>query len=77
MVANISAVAMQDEKAYWQKAFDMEMMHKVNAATPFLERSKRSAVVAVSCASVVKVISPASQWRFQSLASNLRIRNGG
>lgn len=54
VVANVSALAVQDEDASWQKAFDVDMMHTVrtvNAAMPFLEKSKAGSIVAVSSVS--------------------------
>lgn len=54
LVANVSALAVQDEAASWQKAFDVDMMHTVNAvaaALPYLEKSKQGSVVAVSSVS--------------------------
>jgi 3-oxoacyl-[acyl-carrier protein] reductase len=54
VVANVSALAVQDEEASWQKAFDVDMMHTVRAveaALPFLEKSSHGSVVAVSSVS--------------------------
>ena len=54
LVANVSALAVQDEVASWQKAFEVDMMHTVhavNAAMPYLEKSKHAAVVPVSSVS--------------------------
>jgi 3-oxoacyl-[acyl-carrier protein] reductase len=54
VVANVSALAVQDEAASWQKAFDVDMMHTVNtvnAAMPYLEKSKAGSIVTVSSVS--------------------------
>jgi 3-oxoacyl-[acyl-carrier protein] reductase len=54
VVANVSALAVQDEAASWQKAFDVDMMHTVNAinaAMPHLEKSKAGSIVVVSSVS--------------------------
>ena len=47
LVANVSALAAQDVEESWSKAFDVDMMHSVhavNAALPFLEKSKHPSV---------------------------------
>ena len=36
VVANVSALAVQDEDASWQKAFDVDMMHTVHAVNAAL-----------------------------------------
>jgi 3-oxoacyl-[acyl-carrier protein] reductase len=54
VVANVSALAVQDEAASWQKAFEVDMMHTVNAvnaAMPYLEKSKHGSIVTVSSVS--------------------------
>jgi 3-oxoacyl-[acyl-carrier protein] reductase len=54
VVANVSALAVQDEEASWQKAFEVDMMHTVNAvnaAMPHLEKSKHGSIVTVSSVS--------------------------
>ena len=54
VVANVSALAVQDEVVSWHKAFEVDMMHTVhavNAAMPYLEKSKHAAVVPVSSVS--------------------------
>ena len=54
VVANVSALAVQDSEESWRKAFDVDMMHTVravNAALPHLETSKHPAVVIVSSVS--------------------------
>ena len=54
LVANVSALAVQDSEDSWQKAFEIDMMHTVraaNAALPFLEKSKHPAIVVVSSVS--------------------------
>ena len=43
LVANVSALAAQDVEESWSQAFDVDMMHTVNAvnaALPYLEKSK-------------------------------------
>ena len=45
LVANVSALAVQDSEEAWQKAFETDMMHTVravNAALPYLEKSETS-----------------------------------
>jgi 3-oxoacyl-[acyl-carrier protein] reductase len=54
LVANVSALAVQDNEEAWQKAFDIDMMHSVravNAALPHLEKSGHPAIVFVSSVS--------------------------
>ncbi len=54
LVANVSALAVQDNEEAWQKAFEIDMMHTVravNAALPYLEKSRHPAVVIVSSVS--------------------------
>lgn len=54
VVANVSALAVQDSEEAWGKAFETDMMHTVravNAAMPHLEASKSGAVVIVSSVS--------------------------
>jgi 3-oxoacyl-[acyl-carrier protein] reductase len=54
LVANVSALAVQDTEEAWQKAFDVDMMHTVravNAALPYLEKSQHPAIVFVSSVS--------------------------
>jgi 3-oxoacyl-[acyl-carrier protein] reductase len=54
VVANVSALAVQDSEESWQKAFDTDMMHTVrvvNAALSHLESSKHPAVVIISSVS--------------------------
>jgi 3-oxoacyl-[acyl-carrier protein] reductase len=51
LVANVSALAAQDVEESWSKAFDVDMMHSVhavNAALPFLEKSKHPSIVIIS-----------------------------
>jgi 3-oxoacyl-[acyl-carrier protein] reductase len=43
LVANVSALAVQDDEESWSNTFDVDMRHtvlSVNAALPFLEKSK-------------------------------------
>jgi 3-oxoacyl-[acyl-carrier protein] reductase len=54
LVANVSALAVQDTDEAWQKAFGIDMMHTVhavNAALPFLEKSEHPSIVIVSSVS--------------------------
>ena len=54
LVANVSALAVQDSEEAWRQAFDTDMLHTVraaNAALPHLEQSKRPAIVIVSSVS--------------------------
>ena len=54
LVANVSALAVQDNEEAWRNAFETDMMHTVraaNAALPFLERSKHPAIVIISSVS--------------------------
>ena len=54
LVANVSALAVDQSEEAWQKQFQVDMLHTVravNAALPFLEKSKAPAVVIVSSVS--------------------------
>jgi len=54
LICNVSALAVQDEVESWKKAFDIDMMHTVNAvnaALPYLEKSKAASIVIVSSVS--------------------------
>ncbi len=54
LVANVSALAAQDVEESWGKAFDVDMMHTVNAvgaALPFLEKSRHPSIVVISSVS--------------------------
>jgi 3-oxoacyl-[acyl-carrier protein] reductase len=54
VVANVSALAVQDNEEAWKAAFETDMLHSVravNAALPFLEQSKHPAIVFVSSVS--------------------------
>ena len=55
LVANVSALAAQDVEESWSKAFDvaymMHTVHAVNAALPFLEKSKHPSIVIISSVS--------------------------
>jgi 3-oxoacyl-[acyl-carrier protein] reductase len=54
LVANVSALAVDDNEEAWQKGFNIDMMHtvrSVNAAMPWLEKSKAPAVVLISSVS--------------------------
>jgi 3-oxoacyl-[acyl-carrier protein] reductase len=53
-VANVSALAIGQDEASWQKEFEVDMMgtvRLVNAAMPWLEKSKAAAIVAISSVS--------------------------
>ena len=54
VVANVSALAIPDERASWQASFDVDMMGTVglvNAAMPYLERSDAAAIVTIASVS--------------------------
>ena len=54
VVANVSALALEDNEEAWRKGFDTDMMHTVraaNAALPMLETSKHPAMVFISSVS--------------------------
>jgi 3-oxoacyl-[acyl-carrier protein] reductase len=54
VVANVSALAVEDNEDAWRRAFETDMMHTVrvaNAALPLLEKSKSPAIVIVSSVS--------------------------
>jgi 3-oxoacyl-[acyl-carrier protein] reductase len=54
LVANVSALAVQDTDEAWRKAFGVDMMHTVHAvhaALPFLEKSKHPSIVIISSVS--------------------------
>ena len=54
LVANVSALAVQDSEEAWRQAFDTDMLHTVraaNAALPHLEQSKRPAIIIISSVS--------------------------
>jgi 3-oxoacyl-[acyl-carrier protein] reductase len=54
LVANVSALAVEDNEEAWRRAFDTDMMHTVraaNAALPWLEKSKHPAIVIISSVS--------------------------
>jgi 3-oxoacyl-[acyl-carrier protein] reductase len=54
LVANVSALAVQDDEEAWRRSFETDMMHTVraaNAALPWLEKSKHPAIVIVSSVS--------------------------
>ncbi len=53
-IANVSALSIGQDEASWQKEFEVDMMgtvRLVNAAMPWLERSKAASVVAISSVS--------------------------
>jgi len=54
LIANVSALAVGDTAETWDKTFKVDMMHTVNAvqaAVPFLEKSKAAAIVVISSVS--------------------------
>ncbi len=54
VIANVSALAVGDDEAAWKSGFDTDLMHTVrlvNAAMPWLEKSKAAAICAVSSVS--------------------------
>jgi NAD(P)-dependent dehydrogenase (short-subunit alcohol dehydrogenase family) len=54
LVANVSALAVQDDEESWSQSFDLDMMHTVNAVTaalPYLEKSNHPSIVIVSSVS--------------------------
>lgn len=54
LVANVSALAVDQSEEAWQKQFQVDMMHTVravNAALPHLEKSRAPAIVIVSSVS--------------------------
>jgi 3-oxoacyl-[acyl-carrier protein] reductase len=54
VVANVSALAVQDNEEAWQNAFAVDMMHTVRtvtAALPWLEQSKHPSITIVSSVS--------------------------
>jgi NAD(P)-dependent dehydrogenase (short-subunit alcohol dehydrogenase family) len=54
VVANVSALAVADDEAAWQAGFKTDMMHSVrlvNAAMPWLEKSKAASITLISSVS--------------------------
>ena len=54
VVANVSALAVADDEDAWLKGFQTDMMHTVravNAAMPFLEKSKAASITVISSVS--------------------------
>ena len=54
VVANVSALAIPNDEANWQKTFEVDMMgtvRLVNAAMPFLEQSRHASIVTISSVS--------------------------
>ncbi|MGE3830567.1 MAG: SDR family NAD(P)-dependent oxidoreductase [Parvibaculaceae bacterium] len=54
LVCNVSALAVQDDVESWKKAFDVDLMHtvtSVDAAMPFLEKSKAASITFISSVS--------------------------
>jgi 3-oxoacyl-[acyl-carrier protein] reductase len=58
LVCNVSALAVGDSAETWEKSFQIDMMHSVNAvaaAVPFLEKSKCASIVLISSVSGFEV----------------------
>jgi 3-oxoacyl-[acyl-carrier protein] reductase len=54
VVANVSALAVEDNEDAWRKQFDVDMLHTVrtvNAAMPYLEASKTASITIISSVS--------------------------
>ena len=54
VVANVSALAVEDNEEAWRKQFEVDMLHSVrmvNAALPFLEASKAASITLISSVS--------------------------
>ncbi|MFY8154315.1 MAG: SDR family NAD(P)-dependent oxidoreductase, partial [Hyphomicrobiales bacterium] len=54
LVANVSALAVEDNEEAWRKEFEVDMLHTVravNASLPYLEKSKAPSIVIVSSVS--------------------------
>lgn len=54
VVANVSALAIPNDEANWQKTFEVDMMgtvRLVNAAMPWLEKSQHASIVTISSVS--------------------------
>jgi 3-oxoacyl-[acyl-carrier protein] reductase len=54
VVANVSALAIPNDEANWQKTFEVDMMgtvRLVNAAMPYLEQSSAASIVTISSVS--------------------------
>ncbi|TVQ35545.1 MAG: SDR family oxidoreductase [Geminicoccaceae bacterium] len=54
LVANVSALAVDDSEEAWMKGFETDLMHTVraaNAALPWLEQSKQPAITIISSVS--------------------------
>ena len=54
VVANVSALAIGDDEDCWRRSFEVDLLHTVNlveAAMPFLEKSKAGAIVTISSVS--------------------------
>jgi len=58
LVCNVSALAVGDSQETWEKTFQVDMMHTVNAvaaALPFLEKSDNASIVLISSVSGFEV----------------------
>ena len=58
VVPNVSALAIENTPAGWRKAFEVDMMHTiytVDAALPYLEKSKAGSIVVISSISGVEI----------------------
>jgi 3-oxoacyl-[acyl-carrier protein] reductase len=57
-VANVSALAIPSNDESWRKEFEVDMMHTVHAveaALPYLEKSKAAAIVIISSVSGIEI----------------------
>ncbi len=58
IVANVSALAIAQDEAAWQRGFEVDMMgtvRLVTAAMPFLERSAKASIIAISSVSAREI----------------------
>jgi len=58
VVANVSALAIPNEEANWQRGFEVDMMgtvRLVNAAMPYLEQSANASIVTISSVSAREI----------------------
>ena len=65
VIANVSALAIGQDEASWRKSFDVDMLgcvRFVDAAMPWLEKSKAASIVAISSVSGREVDFPAGPY---------------
>ncbi len=58
IVTNVSALAVGKDEASWQRCFEVDMMHTVravDAAMPYLEKSRHGAILVVSSVSGIEI----------------------